>query len=240
VKHRGSSNRHRWAEQQGQRHHCGALSSPTTSLTPYQQVDPDAASDVRSRRSCFSLDRGNRPLAHSLGLTKLGSRTVCQNNLVGRMETITAAMLEKLQVGVDNEIGSVIRRAAGVNEQARRFARYSESRRASSRSDRPDTLIGNHRGFLKSGTFFALLFFGIAPGFGVLLLWRGVTRALRETHHRKRIALATLAALGLWVVASDFMLDEIFDTAWGLMHTRPFPGGFFPEGWPISGLYMDS
>jgi hypothetical protein len=89
---------------------------------------------------------------------------------------------------------------------------------------------------LEAGTFFGLLFFGVAPGVALLLLWRGITRALRETHRRRRIALVTLAALALWVVASDFMLEETFDTAWGLAHTRPFPDGFLPEGWPIYGF----
>ncbi len=42
-----------------------------------------------------------------------------------------------------------------------------------------------------------------------------------------------LASFVLWVVASDFMLDIIFDTAWGLAHMRPFPRGVFPEGWAV-------
>jgi hypothetical protein len=89
---------------------------------------------------------------------------------------------------------------------------------------------------LESGTFFVLLFFGLAPGVALLLLWRGITRALREAHRRRRTVLLTLVALALWLAASDFMLDVIFDTAWGLAHTRPFPDGFFPEGWPIYGF----
>jgi hypothetical protein len=89
---------------------------------------------------------------------------------------------------------------------------------------------------LGSRTVFAPLFFCVAPGIALLLLWRGITRARRETHRRKGIALATLAALGLWVVASDFMLDGIFETAWGLAHTRSLPEGFFPEGWLIYGF----
>jgi hypothetical protein len=90
---------------------------------------------------------------------------------------------------------------------------------------------------LEQGTLFILLFAGIAPGVALLLLWRGITRALRDTHRRRRIALVTLAALALWLAASDFMLDVIFDTAWGLAHTRDrFRTGFFPEGWPIYGF----
>ena len=88
---------------------------------------------------------------------------------------------------------------------------------------------------MERGTFFILLFTGIAPGVALLLLWRGIRRGRRETPGRGRIALATLAALALWISASNFMLDLVFGTAWGLAHTRPFPEGFFPEGWPIYG-----
>jgi hypothetical protein len=35
------------------------------------------------------------------------------------------------------------------------------------------------------------------------------------------------------LLASNFMLDIAFDTAWELVHTRPFPPGLFPEGWPV-------
>jgi hypothetical protein len=84
---------------------------------------------------------------------------------------------------------------------------------------------------LQRGPLFALLFFVIAPGVALLLMWRGIIRAFRDAHRRRRIIALTLAALALWVVASDFMLDIIFETAWGLAHTRPFPAGVFPEGW---------
>ena len=76
---------------------------------------------------------------------------------------------------------------------------------------------------------------GIAPSVALLLLWRGIGRGLRETPRPRRIALATLAALTLWMVASNFMLDLVFGTTWGLAHARPLPDGFFPEGWPIYG-----
>ena len=89
---------------------------------------------------------------------------------------------------------------------------------------------------MERGTLFMWLFIGIAPSVALLLLWRGIRRALRETPRRGRIALATLAALALWTTASNFMGLMIFETAWGLAHTRPFPDGLFPEGWPIYGL----
>ena len=76
---------------------------------------------------------------------------------------------------------------------------------------------------------------GIAPSVALLLLWRGIRRALRETPRRGRITLATLAALALWMAASNLMSDLVFGTTWGLAHTRPFPDGLFPEGWPIYG-----
>jgi hypothetical protein len=31
------------------------------------------------------------------------------------------------------------------------------------------------------------------------------------------------------------MLEMVFDSAWQLAHTRPFPNALFPEGWPIYG-----
>jgi hypothetical protein len=89
---------------------------------------------------------------------------------------------------------------------------------------------------LENGTLFALLFFVIAPGVALLLMWRGITRAFRDAHRRRRIIVLTLAALALWVVASDFMLDIIFETAWGLAHTRPLPAGVFPEGGAVYAL----
>jgi hypothetical protein len=88
---------------------------------------------------------------------------------------------------------------------------------------------------LEPGTLFVLLFFGIAPGVALLLLWRCATRALREAHQRRRIIVVTLAAFALWAWAGDFMLDMIFDSVWELAHSRPFPGGLFPEGWHVYG-----
>lgn len=88
---------------------------------------------------------------------------------------------------------------------------------------------------MERGTLFALLFFVIAPGIVLLLLWRGVTRAFREAHRRRRIVVVTLAAVALWALASDLMLEMVFDSAWQLAHARPFPKGLFPEGWPIYG-----
>jgi len=66
-------------------------------------------------------------------------------------------------------------------------------------------------------------------------MWCGIGRAFRDAHRRRKIVVLTLAALALWVVASDFMLDIIFETMWELAHTRPFPSGVFPEGWSIYG-----
>ena len=88
---------------------------------------------------------------------------------------------------------------------------------------------------MERGTLFALLFFTIAPGVALLLLWRGATRAFREAHRRRRIVVVTLAAVALWALASDLMLEVVFDSAWQLAHTRPFPNGLFPEGWSIYG-----
>jgi hypothetical protein len=88
---------------------------------------------------------------------------------------------------------------------------------------------------LEAGTFFIWLFITIAPAGGLLLLWRGITRARQEAPRRAGIVLATLGALGLWLLATQFTLDVVFDTAWGLAHTRPFPSGRFPEGWPVYG-----
>ena len=88
---------------------------------------------------------------------------------------------------------------------------------------------------MERGTLFALLFFAIAPGIALLLLWRGVTRAFREAHLRRRIVAVTLGSVALWALASDLMLEMVFDSAWQLAHTRSFPNGLFPEGWPIYG-----
>jgi hypothetical protein len=88
---------------------------------------------------------------------------------------------------------------------------------------------------VERGTLFVLLFFSIAPGVALLLLWRGATRAFREAHHRTRIVVVTLPAVAFWAWASDLMLEMVFDSAWQLAHTRPFPNALFPEGWPIYG-----
>jgi hypothetical protein len=88
---------------------------------------------------------------------------------------------------------------------------------------------------LERGTLFVLVFFSIAPAIALLLLWRGGTRAFREAHRRRTIVVVTLAAFALWAWTSDVMLEIIFDSAWQLAHTRPFPDGLFPEGWPIYG-----
>ena len=88
---------------------------------------------------------------------------------------------------------------------------------------------------MERGTLFVLLFFSIAPGIALLLLWRGGARAFREAHRRGPILAVTLGALALWVWAGDVMLDMVFESAWELAHTRPFPNGSFPEGWPIYG-----
>ena len=89
---------------------------------------------------------------------------------------------------------------------------------------------------MERGTFFIWLFIGIAPSVALLLLWRGIRRALRETPRRGKIALVTLAVLALWIAASTFFFSLAFEVAWGLAHTRPFPDGLFPEGWPIYGF----
>ena len=86
---------------------------------------------------------------------------------------------------------------------------------------------------MERGTLFIWLFVGIAPSVALLLLWRGIKRARRETLRRGTIALLTFAALALWLAASTFFFSLSFEVAWGLAHTRPFPDGLFPEGWPI-------
>ena len=101
-----------------------------------------------------------------------------------------------------------------------------------------DILTVNQGTSLEHGTLFALLFFVIAPGVALLLMWRGITRAFRDAHRRRRIIVLTLAALALWVVASDFMLDIIFKQRGGSRirdHFRPgsFPrAGLFMQSWP--------
>ena len=86
---------------------------------------------------------------------------------------------------------------------------------------------------MERGTLFIWLFIGIAPSVAFLLLWRGIKRARREALRRGKIALVTLTVLALWLAASTFFFSLAFEVAWGLAHTRPFPEGLFPEGWPI-------
>ena len=88
---------------------------------------------------------------------------------------------------------------------------------------------------MERGTLFVLLFFSVAPGVALLLLWRGARRALREARVRRRIIVVTLTTLALWAFASNVMLEVVFESAWQLAHTRPFPDGLFPEGWTVYG-----
>ena len=83
---------------------------------------------------------------------------------------------------------------------------------------------------------FLLLFFGLAPGIALALLWRGVRRCARASNKRGHIVCVTAGALGLWAVASYFMMFFVFVVTYGLNHARPLPPGMFPEGWPIYGL----
>jgi hypothetical protein len=85
------------------------------------------------------------------------------------------------------------------------------------------------------GTLFILLFFGLALGVTLLLLWRCVRRAFREPQRIGKILLSAATSLALWGVVTYFMGILAFETAWGLAHTRPFPDGLFPEGWAIYG-----
>jgi hypothetical protein len=89
---------------------------------------------------------------------------------------------------------------------------------------------------LHRGTLFLWLFVVLAPGVTLLLLGLGVRRVLRESVSRRRILAAVSGALGLWAAATYFMFHVVFATAWGVAHMRPFPGGIFPEGWPIYGF----
>jgi hypothetical protein len=89
---------------------------------------------------------------------------------------------------------------------------------------------------LHRGTLFILVFFGLAPGVTILLLWRSVRRGIREVHSRGRILVAAGTALAVWAAATYYMFAATFVTAWGLAHMRPVPAGMFPEGWMIYGL----
>ena len=80
-----------------------------------------------------------------------------------------------------------------------------------------------------------LLFFVIAPGVTLLLLWCGITRVRREVHQRGSLVVLTLTYLTLWLAASLVVLQLVFATAWGVAHTRPSPEGWFPEGWLVYG-----
>src|SRR5438132_6879912 len=83
------------------------------------------------------------------------------------------------------------------------------------------------------GALFILLFFLIAPGIAVGLLWRGVGRAIRERKSRLKIRGVAATALALWALVSDYVFWVTFVMAWGVAHMRSFPNTLFPEGWPI-------
>jgi hypothetical protein len=86
------------------------------------------------------------------------------------------------------------------------------------------------------GTLFIALFFGLAPGVTILLLWRGVHRGIREVQSRGRILVVAGTALAVWSAATYYMFAATFATAWSVAHMRPVPAGMFPEGWMIYGL----
>jgi hypothetical protein len=89
---------------------------------------------------------------------------------------------------------------------------------------------------LPEGTLFIYVFLGLAPGIALLLAWRSVRRALREPRLKWTVLVVGTAALALWTVATHLVGLVAFGTAWDLVHTQPFPVGFFPEGWPIYGF----
>ena len=89
---------------------------------------------------------------------------------------------------------------------------------------------------LHHGTLFILLFFALAPGVTILLLWRSVRRSVREIQSRSKILVAGATALAVWAAATYYMFAAAFVTAWGVAHMRPSPTGMFPEGWMIYGL----
>jgi hypothetical protein len=89
---------------------------------------------------------------------------------------------------------------------------------------------------LPEGTLFIYVFLGLAPGIALLLAWRSVRRAVREPRLKWTVLVVGAAALALWTAATYLMGLVAFGTAWGLAHTRPFPAGLFPEGWPIYGF----
>jgi len=89
---------------------------------------------------------------------------------------------------------------------------------------------------LHRGTLFILLFFALASGVTVLLLWRSVHRAVREVQSRGGILVAAGTALAVWGAATYYMFAATFVTGWGVAHMRPVPAGIFPEGWIIYGL----
>lgn len=89
---------------------------------------------------------------------------------------------------------------------------------------------------LHRGTLFILLFFGLAAGVTIVLLWRSVRRGAREVQSRGGILVAAGTALPLWAAAIYYMFAATFVAAWGVAHTRPVPAGMFPEGWTIYGF----
>jgi hypothetical protein len=86
---------------------------------------------------------------------------------------------------------------------------------------------------MQPGTLFIWLFFGLAPLFALLLLWRIGGRFVREPRHRVTVIVWGAVGLALWSGATYAMLFLAFATAYGLAHTEPLPGGPFPEGWLI-------
>jgi len=83
------------------------------------------------------------------------------------------------------------------------------------------------------GALFVFLFFVIAPGVAVGLLWRGVRRGTRESKGRWKILGLAATALALWTLLSDYMFNVTFVMAWDVAHMRPSSAIRFPEGWPI-------
>ena len=83
------------------------------------------------------------------------------------------------------------------------------------------------------GTLFLWLFFVLAPGVALLLLWRTVAQAFSDRRRRPGKLLSASMGLAVWTAASYFMLELTFGAAWTLAHTRPVPDGMFPEGGEI-------
>ena len=89
---------------------------------------------------------------------------------------------------------------------------------------------------MRRSALFIILFYGLAPGFTLLLLWLSVGRAVREAQRRDRILLVAAPVLALWAVATLFMWGLTFGRAWALADTRPVSEEMFPEGWTIYGF----